>query len=94
MDRRTLVARRDTLLEAEIDGELMGLNVERALCYGFNATATDLWKLIETPQTLGALCADLQKRYDVEPAQCEADVATSLRAMEAHGLVELTAATP
>lgn len=80
------------MIEADAAGELVGLHIDRGICYGFNATATRLWQLIETPCTVEDLCAALLAEYDVEDAQCRADVAAALTALADDELVTLTPA--
>lgn len=82
-----IVLRRGGLTEAESGDELFALNVEQGTCYGFNATATHVWKLIERPQRLGELCRTLVEQFDVEPDVCERDVRELLRDLEQDGLV-------
>lgn len=91
MDLDIVVKRRAGLLEAEVDGEIVGLHVEKGTCYGFNATATRVWGLIETPRTVSDIRDALLEEYDVEPAICEAELAELLKELEADGLVELSA---
>lgn len=87
-----VVARREGLLEAEVDGELVGLHVDNGACYGFNSTATRIWALIETPKRLGELRGILETEFDVPPDVCEAQLMELLKTLEADGLVELRAA--
>lgn len=89
MDGETLVTREAGMIEAEVAGELVGLHVDRGVCYGFNPTATRLWRLIETPQTLAALCAALAAEYDVEEARCRDDVVAVLKTLADDRLVTL-----
>jgi len=84
-----LVVRRPGLLETEVDGELVGLHVDNGTCYGFNATATRIWSMIETPATIGALRDALTTEFDVDPEKCETELLALLRELEADGLVEL-----
>jgi hypothetical protein len=84
-----IVARRGGLLEAEVDGEMVGLHVDNGTCYGFNATATRVWALIETPRRLGELRDALLEEFDVPPDICEAQLRDLLSGLEADGLVEL-----
>ncbi|URW76682.1 PqqD family protein [Sphingomonas donggukensis] len=86
------VARNAGLLEAEVDGELLGLHVDKGACYGFNPTATRVWALIETPTTLTALCETLAQEFAVDPADAQPDVLAMLRDLEREGLVTLTPA--
>lgn len=84
-----IVARRGGLLEAEVDGEMVGLHVENGTCYGFNSTATRIWAMIETPRRLSEIRDDLVAEFDVEPDLCEAQLRDVLRSLETDGLVEL-----
>ena len=99
---RTLVIRRNAeFMEAEVDGELVALHVDKGTCYGFNATATRIWNLLAEPKTLAELheavifhARDL--RLDVLGAQPLLDgvdgathVVALLRDLEADGLVAI-----
>ena len=68
------MARRGGLSEAELDGELLGLHVEQGTCYGFNGTATRVWKMIAQPTRLSALRDALLRDYDVDTETCERDL--------------------
>lgn len=89
-----IVARRAGLSEAELDGELLGLHVERGTCYGFNGTATRIWKMIEQPIRLAALRDALVRDYDVDAATCEQDLRELLRELEQDGLVSIDDLAP
>lgn len=84
-----LVLRRAGLIEAEVDGELVALHVDNGTCYGFNATATRVWAMIEEPKRLSELRDALVDEYDVEPEVCEAQLLDLLKDLEGDGLVEL-----
>ena len=92
MDGGTLVTRRPGLMEAEVDGELVALSIDRGECYGFNATATELWRLLDVPRTLDALCQALVAAFAVDRVTCAADVAAVLDQLAGQGLVTLTRA--
>lgn len=84
-----MVSRRGGLIEAEVDGELVGLHIDNGNCYGFNQTATRIWKLIEQPKSLADICAALTAEFNVDDAECEAQVRALLAELEADGMVEL-----
>ena len=92
MSEDRIVSRRDGMIEAEVDGELLGLHVDKGFCYGFNPTATRIWALIETPQTVTQLCETLSEEFEVEPNDARPDVEALLDELEREGLVELKAA--
>jgi hypothetical protein len=88
----TLVTRQPGMIEADAAGELVGLHVDRGVCYGFNATATRVWQLIEEPRTIDDLCATLIAEHDVDEAECRADLAALLDMLADEKLVVLTPA--
>ena len=89
MNKDFLVERRAGLIEAEVDGELVALHVDNGTCYGFNATATRIWAMIEEPKRLSELRDTLTAEYDVEPDECEAQLLDLLKDLEGDGLLEL-----
>jgi hypothetical protein len=84
-----LVLRRAGLIEAEVDGELVALHVDNGTCYGFNATATRVWAMIEEPKRVSELRDALVAEFDVAPEICESQLIDLLRDLEGDGLVEL-----
>ena len=84
-----IASRRPGLIEAEVDGEIVALHVDNGTCYGFNATATRIWQLLETPQSLDALCAALTAEFDVEAGACADEVKALLDELAADGLIDL-----
>ena len=84
-----IIHRGPDLIEAEVDGEIVALHVENGQCYGFNGTATIIWKLIETPRSVASVRDELLQKFDVEPEVCEAQLMELLRELESDRLVEL-----
>ena len=84
-----MVRRRGNLIEAEVDGELIGREVEQGLCYGFNATATRSWALIREPKRLSELRELILGEYEIDADTCERELGVVLRELEADALVTL-----
>jgi hypothetical protein len=88
-----LVARRlPGLVEAELDGELVGLHVENGTCYSFNATATRILALLDRPKSVEEICAALGREFDVDPVTCGEQVLLLLQDLQRDGLVALDTA--
>ena len=83
------VRRRSELVEAEVDGELIGLQIDQGTCYGFNGTATRVWGMIEEPKRLTELRDALVAEYDVDPETCERQLLDLLKELEADGLIAI-----
>ena len=62
-----------------------------ASIYSFNGTGTLIWKLLESPKTVGQLAVAVAQEYDVDPSQAEREVASFVGEMKAVGLVEVPA---
>ena len=83
----TLYERASTLMEAELGGEIVGLDAQSGYCFGFNEAAALVWRALEQPQTFQQLRDALLAEYEVETERCEADLRELLDQMEAAGLI-------
>lgn len=93
MTADVLITRREGLIEAEVDGDLVGLNVATGTCFGFNLTAKRVWRLLEQPMRMSALCAALSAEFEVDDAECEEQVSALLEELRREGLVALSPVT-
>ena len=66
--------RATSLMEAELGDELVGLQPDAGLCYGFNGVAKRVWQLLEQPQSFEAVKTMLLDEYDVTPEICGAQL--------------------
>jgi hypothetical protein len=82
-----MVVRNDGLIDAEIDNELVALNIENGTCYGLNRVGSEIWRLLDAPIRISDLCATLQTDYKVEPGVCELQVLDLLEELRAEGLI-------
>jgi len=82
----TVVARRDGLVEAEIDDEIMALSIE-GVCYGMNRVGSRIWKLLAKPTRICDLCATLLAAYRVDSDACERQVLDLLEELRSEGLI-------
>lgn len=80
-------SRATELMEAEVGHELVALDVEQGKCFGFNAVATTVWRLLGEPRTAEQVCAALEQEFDVSPDECRRDVDTLLSELVSRGLV-------
>ncbi len=78
-----------TALAAQIDGEVVALDVEKGVCYGLDRIGARIWAMIAEPRTVASLCLELTRSYEVDLATCRNDVAALLADLAAEGLVRL-----
>ena len=82
-----LISRREGLIQAEVDGELVALHIDNGTCYGFNVTATRVWALIEQPRLLSELKQILLGEYDVDDSTGDRQLREMVSELERDGLV-------
>ena len=72
---------------ANLGEELAVLDMASGSYLGFNSTAAEVWRLLETPQTLDALCVAMVSQFEVQQDRCRAEISTLLDRLCAAGLV-------
>jgi PqqD family protein of HPr-rel-A system len=72
---------------AEVDGEVVVLSPSDLRYHALNEPSAAIWELLEQPSSPSELVDRLLDAFDVERAQCEADVAAHLTELEELGLV-------
>lgn len=78
-----------SLLAADVDGEMVMMDVEKGVYYGLDAIGSDIWKRLETPLSAAELAAELVEDYDADVATIEADVLTLFNRLVQQGLAEV-----
>lgn len=89
LDRTTRFRRSADVLAAEVDGEMVMMDVERGVYVGLDAIGTDIWKRLEAPAMAAELASILSEEYDADPATIERDVLALLSSLTEQGLVEV-----
>lgn len=79
------------LLEADLGDELMALDAEGGNCFGFNSVATGVWRQLESPKSFAEIEHALLAEYDVDRAQCRAELRELLDDLVEKGLVRKAA---
>jgi Coenzyme PQQ synthesis protein D (PqqD) len=83
----TVVARSDGFIDAEIDNEIVLLNIEKGMCYGLNRVGSRIFSLLAVPLRIHDICKTLLTEYNVEPSTCERQVLDLLEELRAEGLI-------
>ncbi len=90
----SIVVRVDRTMDAEVDDEIVALNLDTGASYGLNPVGARIWKLIGKPTRVADMCTGLIAEYDVEPATCERQVLELLGKLQAESLLEVITALP
>jgi hypothetical protein len=76
-------------LAAKVGEELVMMSADSGNYVGLSEVGARIWELIETPQDVEALCAQLQGEFEVAPEVCRAEVESFLNELVEHGAVAL-----
>ncbi len=83
------VRRRGDWLIAKVGDEVVMMNRQKVHHIGITEVSARIWELIEAPQEIDAVCAQLRKEYASPPDVCRAEVEAFLNELADHGAVAL-----
>ena len=75
------------IIEAEIEGEVVALNIETGTCYGLNQVGSRIWHMLETSPRISDICEALLAEYSVAADDCERQVLDLLEDLYTEGLI-------
>jgi hypothetical protein len=84
-----LIERKGDWLSARVGDEIMMMSPEKGKYIGMNEVGARIWELIEQPSDITALCAELEREFDVSPEACRTEVDSFLAELEKHGAVAI-----
>ena len=84
-----MVRRQGDWLSAKVGDELVMMSAEKGNYIGLSEVGARIWDIIETPNDIEAVCAQLQEEYEVAPETCRAEVDAFLEELEKHGAIAL-----
>ncbi|HEX8400891.1 MAG TPA: PqqD family protein [Allosphingosinicella sp.] len=84
---RGKIIRCDDLLEADVNGEIVALHVEKGQCYGMNTVASRVWELLAEPTSAEQICETLSSEFDVDRETCLTDVEALIADFDSEGLI-------
>jgi hypothetical protein len=87
--RHSHVTRREDLLSAPVDRELVMLDPTTSHYHRLDPIGLRVWELLGEVHSVDAICQALGPEFEVSAEQCRADVITFLDGLERAGLVEL-----
>lgn len=90
ISRHALITISDSQVSCDLAGEAAILNLADGVYYGLDQVGAYVWKMLGEPRTLGELCDGVLEEYDVDPAECERDIAALITELEAKGLVNVS----
>jgi hypothetical protein len=82
-----MVRKQGDWLSAKVGDELVMMSAEKGNYIGLSEVGARIWELIEPPQYVDAVVAQLQNEFEVEPEVCRAEVETFLEELLKHGAI-------
>ena len=79
--------RKTELLEAELGAEIVALDADSGICFGFNEVASTVWRLLEKPRSSDEIRRALADEYDVGSEQCSSELSELLDELVEKGVV-------
>ena len=83
----TTYQRRDDLLTAEVDEEVLLFDAARGTYFATAEVGALVWAELAAPRSLAELCAAVEAAYDVTPEECRSDLEDFLAALCTAGIV-------
>ena len=77
------------VLGSELGSEVVMLSLRDGTYYGLDEVGAEIWRLIQTPMTVGRIVASLVEMYDVDARQCRTDVIRLVAVLRDRRLVEV-----
>ena len=77
------------VLDVDMDGELVMMNIEQGRYFGLNQTGTRIWALLAQPVVISDLCDKLMAEFSVPQKQCEQEVISYLENLLTRGLLQV-----
>jgi len=84
-----IIRKQGDWLSAKVGDELVMMSAEKGNYIGLSEVGARIWELIETPQEIDAVCAQLMDEFDVAPEVCRAEVEVFLSELTTHGAIAL-----
>jgi len=77
------------VLSSELGSEHVLLNLRDSTYYGLDEVGGAIWKLLQAPISVEAICCAIGEAYDVEPDRCRQDVMNLLGELVERRLVDI-----
>jgi len=82
-----LSVRTDLLATTLSEKELVMMNMDKGKYYGMEDTGKVIWDFLEQSRTVGEVCAEVCKQFEIEPEVAEKDTIDFLNHLVEEGLV-------
>jgi Coenzyme PQQ synthesis protein D (PqqD) len=85
----TIIQRKSDPLTAEVNGEVVMLDVAQGTYFALGSVGSQVWALLERPRSLDQLCEELVRFYEVDIDTCRLDVIAFLDELQGAQLIDV-----
>ena len=85
----TIVVAKPDQVSADLGDETIILNGQSGRYYGLEGIGITVWKLIQNPISIQAICDGILADYDVEPERCLEDVSSLMTELIDEDMVKI-----
>jgi hypothetical protein len=85
----TLITRSEDLAAVAFGDDIVLMSMSTGKYFSLEKTGARIWTILETPQTLAGLSANLARQYRVDPEHCLLDTRTFLEELQAWQLIKI-----
>jgi hypothetical protein len=78
LDPSTTIVRTADAIATEIDGEIVLINIEDGKYFGLDPVGSEIWRRLESPKRVDALCDELKAHFEGDPDTIERETLTFL----------------
>jgi hypothetical protein len=67
----TTLVRTTETLATEVDGEIVLISITDGRYFGLDSVGSEIWRRLEQPKRVDALCAELKEHFEGDPETIE-----------------------
>ena len=90
----TVIRQTDSQVQADIDGEVVMMSIEKGSYYMLNEVGSRIWEIVQQPTSVADICSQIVAEFDVTAEQCEPDVIKLVDEMLKCQLVKVVETNP
>jgi hypothetical protein len=85
----TIVRSADTVA-TEVDGEIVLIDIEAGKYFGMDSVGSEIWRRLESPVRVDALCAAMVAHFEGDAAVIESETRAFLDKLDASNLLRIS----
>ncbi len=82
----TVIRATPSAVAADLNGEMIIMDVESGQYFGLEGIGADVWSIIERPTSIKVICDAIVAKYEVSREVCQADIFALIEELNGLGL--------